>query len=284
MNKVDKRQMPNLERMDERGATRLLQELAADLSPEGEYEIRHPEGYVMEMPQSGERFRSRENIRTFQESFLDNAAPPSIRIRRVIVRESLWVVESVVDYGGGRTSHGAAILELRDGKAWRDTRYFAEPFEASEWRAEWVERMEADTATSVPGDGSRRAADGEEILRLIEGQLEMMRAGDFAGAHEWYDEAVVVEWPQSGERIRGKANLLALRQEYPAGVEFEARRVVARRDLGVGEYVIRYDGRPVHVLAILEFAGGKVAKETHYFAEPFEAPEWRSHLVEKMGV
>jgi hypothetical protein len=114
-------------------------------------------------------------------------------------------------------------------------------------------------------------------------QFAKMRAGDFAGAHGWYDEAVVVEWPQSGERIRGRKNLMALREAYPAGVEFEAPRVTARRDLGVGEYVIRYDGEPVRVVAIVEFGDGKVVRETHYFAGPFEAPAWRSAWVERMG-
>jgi hypothetical protein len=116
----------------------------------------------------------------------------------------------------------------------------------------------------------------------LDRQFAMMRAGDFAAAHEWYDEAVVVDWPQSGERIRGKGNLLALRQAYPAGVEFDVRRLIARRDLGVGEYVIRYDGRPVNVTAIAEFGGGKVVRETHYFAEPFEPPGWRARWVERM--
>lgn len=137
---MDHQQIPNLEEIDEQEATRLLAGLASDLSPEGEYRMRHPEDYVMEMPQSGERFRGRENVRAFQESFLDHSNPPSIRIRRVAVREGLWVVESVVDYGG-QVAHGVAILELRDGKIWRDTRYFAEPFEAPAWRSRWVERM-----------------------------------------------------------------------------------------------------------------------------------------------
>jgi hypothetical protein len=43
---------------------------------------------------------------------------------------------------GDAAYHGVAILELRDGKVWRDTRYFAEPFEAPQWRARWVEPME----------------------------------------------------------------------------------------------------------------------------------------------
>ena len=133
---------PNLAAMNEQEATRFLTELASALSPEGEYRTRHPADYVMEIPQSGERFRGRESVRAFQEAFTENSAPPKIRIRRVLVRDGLWVVESVVDYGGERVMHGAAILEFKDGKVWRDRRYFAEPFEAPEWRAHLVERME----------------------------------------------------------------------------------------------------------------------------------------------
>ncbi len=138
---MDEQRVPDLEEMDEQQAQRFLEGLASDLSPEGEYAIRH-EDYVMEMPQSGERFVGRENMRAFQEAFPDNADKPTIRIRRVLVGEGLWVAESVVDYGGGQVLHGAAILELKDGKVWRDTRYFAEPFEAPGWRAHLVERME----------------------------------------------------------------------------------------------------------------------------------------------
>ena len=141
MHEVNEQKIPNLADMDEREAHRLMTELASHLSPEGEYSTRHPEDYVMEMPQSGERFRGRENLRAFQESFSDHSSPPDIRLRRVLVRDGLWVVESVIDYGG-QISHGAAILELRDGKIQHDTRYFAEPFEAPAWRARWVESME----------------------------------------------------------------------------------------------------------------------------------------------
>jgi hypothetical protein len=139
---MDSRRVPELEEMDEPEATRLLAELASALSPEEEYQIRHPEDYVMEMPQSGERFRGRENMRAFQEAFPSDSGLPSIQIRRVLVREALWVVESVVDYGEGRVSHGVAVLELKDGKVWRDRRYFADPFEAPGWRAHLVERMD----------------------------------------------------------------------------------------------------------------------------------------------
>ena len=86
--RMDSRRVPNLEEMDAQQARSLLKKLAADLSPEEEYAIRH-EDYVMEMPQSGERIRGRQKMREFQEAYPN---PPSMRLRRVIVREGLWVV------------------------------------------------------------------------------------------------------------------------------------------------------------------------------------------------
>lgn len=55
--------VPNLEEMDEQQAHRFLIDLYSRHIPEEEYNVRHPEDYVMEMPQSGERFRGRENMR-----------------------------------------------------------------------------------------------------------------------------------------------------------------------------------------------------------------------------
>ena len=136
---MDDQQVPNLEEMDERQAQHFLTELFSNLSPEEEYAIRH-EDYTMEMPQSGERIRGPENMRQFQEAY---PTPPSIELRRVLVKDGLWVVEGVNDYGGGQVYDIVLIIELRDGKMFRDRRYYAEPFEAPEWRAQWVERMEA---------------------------------------------------------------------------------------------------------------------------------------------
>jgi hypothetical protein len=138
---MDEQETRRLDEMDEREVARILGELTTELSAEKEYALRH-EDYVMEMPQSGERIRGRENMRAFQEGFPGHSTPPSMRIRRVLIRVGLWVVESVIDYGGEQVVNGAAILELKDGKIWRDTRYYAEPFEAPDWRSRWVERME----------------------------------------------------------------------------------------------------------------------------------------------
>jgi SnoaL-like domain len=135
---MEGRRVPDLEEMDEKQAERFLTELFSNLSAEVEYELRH-EDYVMEMPQSGERIRGRERMRDFQEAY---PTPPTIQLRRVVVREGLWLVEGVNDYGEGRVFTVVIIIELRDGKMWRDTRYYAEPFEAPEWRSRWVERTD----------------------------------------------------------------------------------------------------------------------------------------------
>jgi hypothetical protein len=139
-NKMDEQhRVPDLEELDEKEAYSFLTDVFfADLSPEAVYQANHPEDYMMEMPQSGERIRGRENMRKFHEAYPNT---PSIRLRRVLVRDGLWVVEAVNDYSG-QESDMTMILELKDGRIWRDRRYYAEPFEAPEWRAQWVERVE----------------------------------------------------------------------------------------------------------------------------------------------
>src|ERR671921_1679000 len=105
--------VPNLEEMDEQQVRRFLTELLPKLSPEEEYELRH-EDYVMEMPQSGERIRGREKMREFQEAYPN---PPTMELRRVLVREGLWVVELVSDYGGEEYTP-VLILDFGVGERW----------------------------------------------------------------------------------------------------------------------------------------------------------------------
>lgn len=108
------------------------------LSPEAEFEVRHPD-YVMEMPQSSERIRGRDAMRAMQEAF--PPPPPSVSIRRVVGGGRTWVVEGVNDYSDDRW-HVVVILELNDaGRILTDTRYYAKPFDPPEWRAAWTERM-----------------------------------------------------------------------------------------------------------------------------------------------
>jgi hypothetical protein len=91
-----------------------------------------------EMPQSGERIRGQDNLRAFRVAY---PKPPTIQPRRLIGAGNLWVVEAARTDDGGPV-YVVAVIEFRDGRIWRDTRWFGDPFEAPAWRAQWVERIE----------------------------------------------------------------------------------------------------------------------------------------------
>jgi len=90
------------------------------------------------------------------------------------------------------------------------------------------------------------------------------------------------EYPQSGEGIRGRRNLQALRGHHPGKPSgFNVRRILGAGNLWVTEYVITYEGKPFQTVSIMEFQDGKVVHETQYFAEPFAAPADRRQWVER---
>jgi len=107
---------------------------------------------------------------------------------------------------------------------------------------------------------------------------------DEVAAADIYAEDAVLEFPQGGERIRGKANILAFRAAYPASLAFEIRRTIGSDDVWVNEYTIRYDGKPSLAVGIMEFANGRVTRETLYVTDPWEPPAWRAQWVELMDV
>ena len=104
---------------------------------------------------------------------------------------------------------------------------------------------------------------------------------DIVRASEIYADDAVLEFPQGGERIRGKANIIAMRSAYPARLDFQMHRTIGCHDLWVNEYVILYDGKPINVVGIMEFRDGKVVRERIYFGEPWEPPAWRAQWVER---
>lgn len=112
----------------------------------------------------------------------------------------------------------------------------------------------------------------------------------------------VEEWPQSGERIRGHESYRAIHESYPGGQptgsgrkihgsedkwvltpSYTPLRIAGSGDTYFIEARISYpDGGSAHLVAIVELRDRKVARQTTYFAMPFEAPAWRASLVERM--
>jgi hypothetical protein len=123
-------------------------------------------------------------------------------------------------------------------------------------------------------------SDNKEIQLMLEYHWKYTGI-DIDKSHEIYRDDVVVEFPQSGERISGKNNLYQLRKHYPAKLGFKVLRTRGEGKFWVTEYIITYDGRPVNVVCIMEFIEDKIVHETLYFGDPFEPPRWRSQWVVK---
>lgn len=121
----------------------------------------------------------------------------------------------------------------------------------------------------------------KENLELVERIWNSLNDQDFGVLEEALADDCTQEWPQSGERIRGKANIMAINQNYPGFPKATLRRSVAGDRIVVSEADLDYGGKLYHAVSIFEIEGDKVIRETDYFAEPFEAPEWRAQWVER---
>jgi len=122
----------------------------------------------------------------------------------------------------------------------------------------------------------------QEIRAALDQHWAASDVNDFETEHSIYHEDAVLEYPQSGEQIRGRRNIQITRTKQPNKKRFVVQRIVGRGDLWVTEYILTYDGKPSYTVSIMEFRGEKVARETQFFADPFEPAAWRAQWVERM--
>ena len=129
-----------------------------------------------------------------------------------------------------------------------------------------------------------QTAEEAQIQEALHAHWHASATGDLSAEHEIYDDDAICDYPQSGERILGRKNLQALRGHHPGKPSgFEVRRILGQGNLWITEYIINYQGRPAYTVSIMEFRNGKVVHETQYFADPFDAPAWRSQWVQKIA-
>jgi hypothetical protein len=105
---------------------------------------------------------------------------------------------------------------------------------------------------------------------------------NFDVEHEIYRHDALLEYPQSGERIRGRHNIQASRTAQPNSKHFTVRRIVGAGDLWVTEFILTYDGQPSYTVSVMEFLDGEVVRETQYFGDPFKPGPSRAQWVERM--
>ena len=130
-------------------------------------------------------------------------------------------------------------------------------------------------------DESSGARD-QQIRAALDQHWAASDANDLETEHLIYHQDAVLDYPQSGERTRGRSNIQAQRASQPSKKRFTVRRIIGSGDLWVTEFILTYDGKPSYTVSIMEFRGDKVARETQYFADPFVAPAFRAQWVERM--
>ncbi|HEY2038238.1 MAG TPA: nuclear transport factor 2 family protein [Edaphobacter sp.] len=129
-----------------------------------------------------------------------------------------------------------------------------------------------------------RSKQEEEILEALNAHWRASAAGDVDAEHAIYEDDAICDYPQSGERILGRSNLQALRSHHPGKPSgFKVKRILGKGDLWITEYTITYQGQPAYTVSMMEFRNSKVVHETQYFADPFDAPAWRSQWVQRIG-
>ena len=121
-----------------------------------------------------------------------------------------------------------------------------------------------------------------EIRAALDEHWAASDASDFEAEHRIYHEDAVLEYPQSGERTRGRRNIQGQRASQPSKKRFAVRRIIGGGDLWITEFILTYNGKPFYTVSVMEFEGNKVARETQYFADPFAAPASRAQWVERM--
>ena len=120
--------------------------------------------------------------------------------------------------------------------------------------------------------------DDKQTRTALDTHWAASNANDFDLEHTIYREDALLEYPQSGERIRGRQNIQASRAAQPNAKQFTVRRIVGTGNLWITEFILSYDGRPSFTVSIMEFQDGQVAHETNSSPTPFPqappAPTW----------
>jgi SnoaL-like domain len=137
-------------------------------------------------------------------------------------------------------------------------------------------------ARGDPEAQGRNAMDDRTVRAALQRHWDASDANDFDAEHEIYRDDAMLEYPQSGERIRGRHNIQESRFVQPNKKRFTVRRIIGNGDLWITEFVLTYDGIPSYAVSIMEFREGLVANETQYFADRFEPALSRAHLVERV--
>lgn len=112
----------------------------------------------------------------------------------------------------------------------------------------------------------------------------LMSSNEFKSVGEVLSDDFVLEYPQSKERIRGRANFAAMNQEYPAHGrwKFTINRIIGDESDAVSDVSVTDGVQHARVISFFTTSNGQIKKMVEFWPDPFPAPENRKHLVERV--
>lgn len=119
--------------------------------------------------------------------------------------------------------------------------------------------------------------------QLLENFWATMATNDFYAASQLLHDDYILEWPQSGERIRGQENFAAINTFYPSEGkwEFTINHILAEGELVTTDVSVTNGKLKDRVITFSTIRDGKIWKQVEFWPEIFVAPEWRKQWVER---
>lgn len=120
--------------------------------------------------------------------------------------------------------------------------------------------------------------------QMVERFWQTMNTNDWEAVGRLLHDAFVLDYPQSGERFRGRANFAAINANYPAAGpwRFAVRRIVADEDGMVSDVEVTAPEVHARVVSFFEPRDGLIARITEFWPDPFEAAAWRAEWAERI--
>jgi uncharacterized glyoxalase superfamily protein PhnB/ketosteroid isomerase-like protein len=179
---------------------------------------------------------------------------------------------------------GARIVQPPADYPYGERQYTAEDLAGHRWTfTQPIADIDPRDWGGTPRAGADAAEGPEESRRVVAAYWAAMQTNDFRAAAALLAEDYLLEWPQSGERVRGRANFIAVNEQYPAAGrwQFAIHQLVAEGDRVVSDVSVTDGALAGRAITFSTVRGGLIARQVEFWPDPFAPAGWRAAWVER---